>query len=224
MVDEHYYESPAWFINNQDFYDSYDRSKSKVYLGEYASRDNTLYNALAEAAYMTALERNGDVVSMASYAPLLAKEKHTQWGTDMIFFTNEEIRLTPSYYVQKAFGQNAGSEYIPSQITLSNNQDGVKNRVAVSIVRDSKSKDLIVKLVNLLPVVVNSTIDLKGLGLDLSSEAIKTILVGKPGDKRVESQETHSAVTETLTLELPAYSFTVYRMKTKANATANTLK
>jgi alpha-L-arabinofuranosidase len=216
MVDEHYYESPAWFINNQDFYDRYDRSEPKVYLGEYASRDNALYNALAEAVYMTSLERNGDVVCMASYAPLLAKDNHSQWRPDLIYFNNEEVKLTPNYYIQKAFGQNAGSEYIPTQLTLSNNQDDVKKRIAVSVVRDSISQDLIVKLVNILPVPVNSTIDLKSLDIDYDSEAVKTVLQGKPEDKNVKSQETHCFVSETLTSALPAYSFTVYRLKTKA--------
>lgn len=69
-----------WFLANPRRYDTYDRSGPKVYLGEYASRGNTLYNALAEAAYMAALERNGDVVRLASYAPLLAKTGHTQWN------------------------------------------------------------------------------------------------------------------------------------------------
>ena len=79
MVDEHYYNTPGWFIHNQDFYDRYDRNKSKVYLGEYAAhlpnRKSTVETALAEALYLTAVERNGDMVEMTSYAPLLAKEK-----------------------------------------------------------------------------------------------------------------------------------------------------
>ena len=224
MVDEHYYESPSWFINNQEFYDSYDRSKSKVYLGEYASRGNALYNALAEAAYMTSLERNGDVVSLASYAPLLAKENHTQWNTDLIFFNNERIKLTPSYYVQKAFGQNAGDEYIPSSFTLSDNKIEIKKRVAVSVVRDSKSRDVIVKLVNLLPVAVHSTIDLSGLGIDTDVDAIKTVLQGKPNDRNASSQETRGIASDTLKVEMPAYSFTVYRLKTKKSVSGKPVK
>ncbi|RYZ49945.1 MAG: alpha-L-arabinofuranosidase, partial [Chitinophagaceae bacterium] len=90
MVDEHYYENPGWFVHNQDFYDRYDRNKAKVYLGEYASRGNTLYNALAEALYLTGLERNGDVVHMSSYAPLLAREGATQWNPDLIYFNNTD--------------------------------------------------------------------------------------------------------------------------------------
>lgn len=119
MVDEHYYNSPGWFINNQDFYDSYDRSKSKVYLGEYASWGNTFYNALAESLYLTAVERNGDVVSMASYAPLLAREKHTQWNPDLIYFNGTEVKPTVNYYVQKMYGENPGDNYLYSQVKLS---------------------------------------------------------------------------------------------------------
>ena len=122
MVDEHYYQTPGWFLNNQHFYDSYDRQGAKVYLGEYAahlpSRPNNLEVALAEAAYMTSLERNGDVVSMASYAPLLAKEGHTQWNPDLIYFNNGEVKPTVNYYVQQLFGQNAGISASHSQIVF----------------------------------------------------------------------------------------------------------
>ncbi len=78
MVDEHYYNSTQWFLQNNDRYDSYDRNGPKVFLGEYASGGNTFKNALAEAAYMTGLERNADVVKLASYAPLLANEDYVQ--------------------------------------------------------------------------------------------------------------------------------------------------
>ena len=98
MVDEHYYNTPGWFINNQDFYDRYDRNKAKVYLGEYAAhlpgRPNNMETALAEALYLTSVERNADVVTMTSYAPLLAKEGHTQWNPDLIYFNNTEVKPT----------------------------------------------------------------------------------------------------------------------------------
>ena len=103
VIDEHYYEGPNWMMKNLNRYDTYDRSKSKVYLGEYASWGNQVTNAISEAAYMVGLERNGDVVSMASYAPLFAKKNHTQWKTDMIFFDNSNLCLTPNYHVQRMF-------------------------------------------------------------------------------------------------------------------------
>ncbi|WP_114783354.1 alpha-L-arabinofuranosidase C-terminal domain-containing protein [Botryobacter ruber] len=216
MVDEHYYQPPGWFIHNQDYYDRYDRSKAKVYLGEYAAhlpgRPNNLETALAEALYLTSVERNGDVVHMTSYAPLLAKEGHTQWNPDMIYFNNTEVKPTVGYEVQKLFGRNSGDEYLPSTVSLDNNQEAVSKRVAVSVVRDSKTNDVIVKMVNLLPVPVNSNLDLKALGTTGTS-AVKTTLQGKPGDRKLQPVETDVAVSELAQTELPAYSCTVIRVK-----------
>ena len=218
MVDEHYYQSPGWFIHNQDFYDRYDRSKSKVYLGEYAAsvpRGVTNHEtALSEALYLTSLERNGDVVSMASYAPLLAKEGHTQWNPDLIYFNNTDIKPSVSYYVQQLYGNNAGNEYLPASVNLSNDQDAVKKRIAYSVVRDTKSKDVIVKLVNLLPVTVNSSIDLKDIKL-ANTKAIRTVLQGNPDDKNLKPVVTNFTVSEKFNAELAPYSFTVIRLKTE---------
>ncbi len=117
MVDEHYYNSPTWFLQNNKRYDAYDRNGPKVFLGEYASLDNKHFNALAEAAYMTGLERNADVVKMASYAPLLANIDHVQWRPDMIWFDNDESWGTTSYQVQKLFMNNVGDRVVPSTAT-----------------------------------------------------------------------------------------------------------
>jgi len=114
MVDEHYYNDPDWFLANHDRYDSYDRSGPKVFLGEYASRGNTFGNALAEASYMTGLQRNADVVRLASYAPLLANESHVQWSPDAIWFDNDESWESANWHVQKMFGNNVGDEVAPS--------------------------------------------------------------------------------------------------------------
>ncbi len=216
MVDEHYYQSPGWFIYNQDYYDQYDRSKPKVYLGEYAAhlpgRPNNIETALAEALYLTSVERNGDVVSMTSYAPLLAKDKHTQWNPNLIYFNNTEVRPTVGYEVQKLYGQNSGDQYIPSEISLSNNQEKVKKRIAISVVRDSKSNDVIVKLVNLLPVSVNASVDLKNSNLG-NTEVVKTVLKGEPSDRNAKPVIATCSLSELNNAELPAYSFTVYRIK-----------
>ncbi|WP_327003864.1 carbohydrate binding domain-containing protein [Dactylosporangium sp. NBC_01737] len=117
MVDEHYYNSPTWFLQNNKRYDAYDRNGPKVFLGEYASLDNKHFNALAEAAYMTGLERNADVVKMASYAPLLANIDHVQWRPDMIWFDNDESWGTTSYQMQKLFMNNVGDRVVPSRTT-----------------------------------------------------------------------------------------------------------
>ncbi|MFE9997751.1 alpha-L-arabinofuranosidase C-terminal domain-containing protein [Streptomyces avermitilis] len=114
MVDEHYYNSPRWFLQNNDRYDAYDRNGPKVFLGEYASGGNTFKNALAEAAYMTGLERNADVVKLASYAPLLANEDYVQWRPDMIWFDNHASWGSADYEVQKLFMTNTGDRVVPS--------------------------------------------------------------------------------------------------------------
>ncbi|WP_267892817.1 alpha-L-arabinofuranosidase C-terminal domain-containing protein [Streptomyces sp. NBRC 110028] len=115
MVDEHYYNSPQWFLENNQRYDTYDRSGPKVFLGEYASQDNKWYNSLTEAAYMTGLERNADVVELASYAPLLANENAVQWRPDMIWFDNSSSWGSTSYESQKLFMNNVGDEVVPSR-------------------------------------------------------------------------------------------------------------
>jgi alpha-L-arabinofuranosidase len=117
MLDEHYYNSPDWFLQNNKRYDTYDRQGPKVFLGEYASLDNKLRNSLAEAAYMTGLERNADVVKMASYAPLLSNVDDVQWKPDMIWFDNAASWGSTSYEVQKLFMNNVGDEVVPSSAT-----------------------------------------------------------------------------------------------------------
>lgn len=127
LVDEHYYEPPAWFLANTKRYDAYDRSLSaKVFLGEYASQSNTMHSALAEAAYMTGLERNGDVVELACYAPLFGNATLNQWLPDMIFFSKDSLYGTPNYYVQKLFGNNAGNTYLQTDVEiLGDSEDSV---------------------------------------------------------------------------------------------------
>ncbi|MFF7546770.1 alpha-L-arabinofuranosidase C-terminal domain-containing protein [Streptomyces canus] len=117
MVDEHYYNSPQWFLQNNDRYDSYDRSGPKVFLGEYASQGNTFKNGLTEAAFMTGLERNADVVKLASYAPLFANEDYVQWRPDLIWFNNHASWNSANYEVQKLFMTNVGDRVVPSTAT-----------------------------------------------------------------------------------------------------------
>ncbi|MFJ6389794.1 alpha-L-arabinofuranosidase C-terminal domain-containing protein [Streptomyces sp. NPDC091972] len=117
MVDEHYYNSPQWFLQNNDRYDSYDRGGPKVFLGEYASQGNTFKNGLTEAAFMTGLERNADVVKLASYAPLFANEDYVQWRPDLIWFNNHASWNSANYEVQKLFMNNVGDRVVPSTAT-----------------------------------------------------------------------------------------------------------
>lgn len=216
MVDEHYYNTPGWFINNQDCYDRYDRSKSKVYLGEYAAhlpgRPNNIETALAEALYLTSVERNGDIVSMTSYAPLLAKEGHTQWNPDLIYFNNKEVKPTVGYYTQLLYGQNAGDTYLPSDRKLDNSRADVQKRIASSVVRDSRTGDVIIKMVNLLPVSVKTTVNCPDID---SQQAVLKVLSGKPADRQAKPVESALSVSERFDYEMPAYSLSVIRITDK---------
>ena len=221
MVDEHYYVAPGWFIHNQDYYDRYDRSKSKVYLGEYAAhlpgRPSNIETALSEALYLTAVERNADVVTMTSYAPLLAKEGHTQWSPDLIYFNNSEVKPTVGYYTQQLFGQNAGNHYIPSTVILDNERDAVQKRIGMSVVKNDTSGDYIVKLVNLLPVEVKTKINMEDISL-LRPIATKTVLKGAPTDKEAKPlTETFDVNGKNIDYTMPAYSFSVIRIKETSN-------
>ena len=108
---------------------------------------------------MTAFERNGDVVHLASYAPLFARRNHTQWHPDMIYFTGTEVFLTPNYYVQQLFGQNSGDTYLSTTLDATTKPP----TLAASAVRDSKSGDLIVKIVNGASAPAAVTVELAGL-------------------------------------------------------------
>ena len=127
---------------------------------------------------------------------------------------NTEVKPTAAYYVQRLYGQNYGDTYIPASVTLSNTQDAVSKRFAYSVVKDSKTNDLIVKLVNLLPLAVTSQIDFNGL-ISSETKATKTLMKGEPSDKVVLPVESNVVISNTTEFELPAYSFTVIRIKSK---------
>lgn len=212
LVDEHYYVQPGWMIHNGDFYDRYPRGGTHVYLGEYAAhlpgRPNNVETALAEALYLTGIERNGDVVEMTSYAPLLAKKGHTQWKPDLIYFTNDSVRLTPDYHVQKLYGRNSGTRYIPVDIDVVPADSATVCRIGMSVVSDPDTDEYIIKLVNMLPLQVNAHIDLSPLGID-SHTGTATILTGAPDDRTATPADTDITLPDAV---LPPYSFTVARI------------
>lgn len=217
VVDEHYYVQPDWFLANQHRYDSYDRSKGKVYLGEYASWGNKLKNAIAEAAYLTGLERNGDIVQMASYAPMLAKKGFTQWTTDMIFFDNVNICLTPNYHVQKMFMNYQGDYYFDKVI----DKDENNNMLAASCVQDSKTGDIILKMVNVSTTPQKMKVNLSRFK-NIAPEAQQTVLSGDAAaENTFENLEKITPVTtafkasKAFEYNAPAMSLTVIRIKTK---------
>jgi alpha-L-arabinofuranosidase len=116
VVDEHAYRSPRWFLQNLDRYDHYPRQGPSVYLGEWAAKSNTWRSALAEAAFMISLERNSDVVSLASCAPLFARVGGTQWLPDLLYFDGEQVMRTFNYHVQKMFGAHRGELVCPVEV------------------------------------------------------------------------------------------------------------
>ena len=217
MLDEHYYVSPGWYIHNQDYYDQYERNATKVYLGEYAShgqgRRSTIETALTCAMHICTLERNGDVVEMSSYAPLLAKNGHTQWNPDLIYFDNEHIYPTVDYEVQRMCGQTQGDRYLPTESHLTIGADNrraneeVQQRVAVSTVRDSRSGRTFVKIVNLLPAAVKAKLTANDLQLPQTVTLHR--LAGVWNDTEARATTTNRAEITDGLIELPAYSFTI---------------
>ena len=184
-------------MNHLDYYDHYDRKGPKVYVGEYASRTRTLESALAEALFLCHVERNADVVSMTSYAPLLAKDGHHNWNPDLIYFDNTAVTTTPSYETQRLFSAYSGDRYTASTITA---PDVPANRLASSVVSDSKTGKTYLRLVNALPVEV----DFEVSGLSIPTGSRITGFGGLPADKKTETVT--SSVTKDNHISMPPYS------------------
>ncbi|HOQ13848.1 MAG TPA: alpha-L-arabinofuranosidase C-terminal domain-containing protein [Bacillota bacterium] len=147
-VDEHYYVRPQWLYDHVDFYDNYSR-KIKVFAGEYAAHPegwrNTLEGALAEAAFLTGIERNSDVVILASYAPLFARVGYEQWAPDLIWFDEKTSYGSPSYYVQKLYATNLGDVTL---LTNGEEKEAAKEGIYYSLSYKEESDTIIVKIVN----------------------------------------------------------------------------
>lgn len=155
FLDEHYYKPPQWFLENAKRYDNYDRNGPKIFAGEYAAHSvgipngvtkNNWRSALAEAAFMTGLERNADIVNMASYAPLLAHVEGWQWSPDLIWFDNLHAYGSPNYYVQKLFANYKGSRAVP--IRMNQQVIAGEDSLYASACIDDKTHELIIKIAN----------------------------------------------------------------------------
>jgi alpha-L-arabinofuranosidase len=221
FVDEHYYSSPQWFLANTGRYDHYDRSGPKVFAGEYAAQTsgvaktdnhNNWNAAIAEAAFMTGLERNADVVRMASYAPLLAHVDAWQWTPDAIWFDNLRAYGTPNYYVQKVFANNVGTRILPVSPQA---QDGLYTSAAL----DERTHELIVKAVNVSATPRSAVIDLQGVS---TSGTISVTTLASPDLDAENSLDQPTTLAPTystmavksgrIPVELGAYSLTVFRV------------
>ena len=168
VVDEHYYVAPWWVYGNYEKYDTYDRNSAKVFVGEYAVHrgggdqitKNNEYVAIDEAVHCTALIRNSDIVEMACYAPLFARQGYTQWAPNLIWYNSEEVVKTPSYYVQQLYMQNTGN------VSLKTDVKGEDIYSAATV--DTENKLIYVYVVNPSKSSQSAEIDLKGFG-DLDS-------------------------------------------------------
>jgi alpha-N-arabinofuranosidase len=229
LIDEHYYKSPQWFRENAGRYDSYDRKGPKIFAGEYAAQSvsganpnnrNNWECAFSEAAFMTGLERNAEVVTLTSYAPLMAHEEAWQWTPDMIWFNNLETYGSANYYVQKLFSLNKGTDL------LAITQDGKpltgQNNLYASAVKDSKTKEVIIKVVNTSAETQDIIIDLKGNKLE-SKGNLTTLTSPNLQDentfsdpKKISPKESEYKLKgEKAQLKLPAYSVNVLKLKIK---------
>jgi alpha-L-arabinofuranosidase len=227
LIDEHYYRRPEWFLENAGRYDNYDRNSSKVFAGEYAAQSdktvsvnnkNNIQTAIAEAAFMTGMERNADVVNMASYAPLFAHVDGWQWTPDMIWVDNLKSFGTPNYYVQKLFSINKGTNVVP---ILRNNQlvEGADSLYASAVI-DKKTNDLIVKIVNASGKPQTNQVIIDGVK-KLNSKATLTVLTGGLDDVNSLNEPTKVAPKDqqiqlngkAVSLSLQPYSLNVIRVK-----------
>ena len=215
IIDEHYYEPNSYFLSKRQ-YDSYPRDrKTKVYLGEYASKDKKLIDALAEGLYLLHVERNADIVCMTSYAPLFARKKADNWNPDLIYFDNERPFLTCSYYVQQLFGKSSGQYYYGDCVQFDGDAPGVEQpqqdvHYGQSVVLNVKNRRLYVKLVNATDKEKEADINLSRFSL--KKTATKTVLTGAPDAENNYDAQPIAPKTETIKakkkfdIDLPPYS------------------
>ena len=216
-VDEHFYKSPRWFLDNVNRYDSYDRTLPKVFAGEYAAhtspdtplRENNWEAALSEAAFLTGVEKNADHVVMACYAPLLGRSGHQQWQPDLIWFDNDSVYGTPSYYVQKLFSNHTGT----SQTEV---QGSLPDTLKLSSTLSGDKKHLYVKLVNLSGTAETVSLQLPlecpwslCLRHRLARELTAVNSHESPRNVYPDTAELSPAADNALTETLPRYSVTV---------------
>jgi alpha-N-arabinofuranosidase len=225
IIDEHYYKDIDWFKKNAARYDNYDRQGPKIFAGEYAAQSvavvspenkNSWETALAEAAFMTGLERNADVVHMTSYAPLMAHTEAWQWSPNMIWFNNLQSLATANYEVQKLFANNRGTELL--NISANGKPLTGQGGLYASAVRDGADNTVIIKLVNSASGEQEIKLNTQSRLVKLS--AVVTTLTSKNlGDENTFSTprvihpvvEKKSFIADQFLVKLPANSLVVIK-------------
>lgn len=229
LVDEHYYKDAKWFRENANRYDKYDRSGPKIFAGEYAAQSvatvspdnkNNWETAFSEAAFMTGLERNADVVHLTSYAPLLAHSEAWQWTPDLIWFNNLESYGTANYYVQTLFSNNKGTDLI--SVTYQGSAVTGQQNIFASATKDEKSKEIIIKVVNTDAKSQTLALNIKGASLSGSAKWIKLTSAGLEDLNSFEQPKNIYPVVSSIKpkanrveLDVGAYSVNVLRLKAK---------
>ena len=231
LVDEHFYRPESWFLAQGARYDNYDRKGPKVFAGEYACHGkgkkwNHYHAALLEAAFMTGLERNADIVHMATYAPLFAHVEGWQWRPDMIWFDNLNSVRTTSYYVQQLYAQNKGTNVLPLTMNKKNvtGAEG-QNGLFASAVYDKDKNELIVKVANTSATIQPITLNFEGLKKQdvlFNGRCIKLRSLDLDKDNTLEQpfaivpQETPVSIEgNVFTTELEPTTFAVYKFSKK---------
>lgn len=228
IIDEHYYNNPEWFFKNSTRYDSYDRKGPKIFAGEYAAQSVAIASpdnknnwdcALAEAAFMTGLERNADVVAMCSYAPLFAHTEGWQWTPDLIWFDNLKSYGTPNYYVQKLFSTNKGSQVLP--LLQGNTPVTGQQGLYASAVLDKTIGEVILKIVNANANTLVKDVEIKGVSK--INPVVKMIVLKNEKLDGVNSLNDPIAISpaeqdltlkgKRINLSLAPYSFSVIKIK-----------
>ncbi|MBI9039832.1 alpha-L-arabinofuranosidase C-terminal domain-containing protein [Lutibacter sp.] len=229
IIDEHYYKNPQWFRENATRYDSYDRNGPKIFAGEYAAhpkevedgpKENNWEAALSEAAFMTGLERNAEVVNLTSYAPLMAHIDAFQWAPDMIWFNNLQSYGTANYQVQKMYATNKGTNLIEIS------KDGMpitgQNNLFASAVKDIEKNEVIIKLVNTSENLQNinlqfknQTLTTKGIAIILKSKHLEDNNSFELPNKISPVEKQIDLNGENLETKVAPYSFTILKFKLK---------
>lgn len=227
LVDEHFYRPDEWFLSQGTRYDNYDRKGPKVFAGEYACHtkghnQNHFGAALCEAAFMTGIERNADVVEMATYAPLFAHVDGWQWRPDMIWFDNLRSMPTASYYVQQMYGLNKGSRVVPTTLDKRpaaglEGQDGI----FASTSYDNDTREYIVKIANTSDENQEIKLDFKGYKGKFTNMTSETLHADEKAENTLDNpdlvkpqkSEVSFAPTVTPEVMVPAKTFAIYRLK-----------
>ena len=230
LIDEHYYMAPKWFRDNAGRYDNYPRTGPKVFAGEYAAQSvaiaspdnrNNWECALSEAAFITGLERNADVVQMSSYAPLFGHVDAWQWTPNMIWFDNLRSYGTPNYYVQKMFAVNQGTRKLP--VLFNGETQNGRDEIYTSASLDDRSGEVILKVVNTGSDSKEVRITLAGLS---GAAKAGTVFVLRSGDLKAENSLDQPTKIAPVERQLPAaggefayklepHSFTVLRIPSR---------